>query len=147
LLIADDGELNIFRKKPMASFSKRVVVLALVAGGWTLCSRLTLLAQEEAVRMPKERVSFTAEAVADVPLRKKPPNLGYLFISGAGDTIGVIQKGEKIKVRGRKVIRTFFGDDIWVRVKRTNQEKKTEGWAYFGTPESSPYFRRVTQEE
>jgi hypothetical protein len=129
----------------MRSFGIRLVVLTFVMSGGILCSGLLLA--REAVRMPKERVNFTAEATTTVLLRKKPPNLGYLFITGPGNGIGLLEKGEKVKVRGRKVIKTFFGDDVWVRVSRLNQEKKGEAWAYYGTPESSLYFRRITPGE
>jgi hypothetical protein len=145
LLIADGKELTVVRRQRMSSFSTRTVVLSFVVGVLLLCSSLTPLARE-AVRMPKERVSFIAEATTTVLLRRRPPNLGYLFIAGPGNGIGLLEKGERVKVKGRKIIRTFFGDDIWVRVSRLNQEEK-EAWAYFGTPESSPYFRRVKQGE
>jgi len=131
----------------MSSFNTRMVVLTLlVVGGWTLCSSLPLLARA-AVPMPKGPGNFTAEATTTVLLRRKPPNLGYLFIAGPGNAVGLLEKGEKVKVGKRKVIRTFFGDDIWVRVSRLNPEKKGEGWVYFGTAESSPSFRRITQGE
>jgi len=126
----------------MRSFGLRPFVLTLLVSGWLLCSGL-LLARETA-RMPKEHANFTAEVTTAVVLRTKPPNLGYLFITGPGKGIGLLEKGEKVKVRGKKVIRTFFGDDIWVRVSRLNQGKSGEAWAYFGTPDSSPYFHRVT---
>ena len=147
MLIADKRELIVFRKKSMGLFIKRLVLPSLVVAGWTLCLSFTSGAQGTAILIPKERKSFTVEAIADVPIRRRPPNWGYVFLTGPGDTIGVIKKGEKVKVQGKKVIRTFFGEDIWVKFKQTNQGKKTEGWAYFGTKDASPYFQLATSEE
>src|SRR5262245_55218294 len=96
LLIADGKELTVVRRQRMSSFSTRIVVLTLIVGGWILCSSLTLLARE-AGRMPKERVSFIAEATTTVLLRRRPPNLGYLFIAGPGNGIGLLEKGERVK--------------------------------------------------
>jgi hypothetical protein len=145
LLIADGKELTVVCEQPMSSFSARLVVLTLIVAGWILCSRVTLRARE-VVPMPKDRVNFIVEATTTVLLRRKPPNLGYLFIGSPGRGVGLLEKGERVRVKGRKIVKTFFGDDIWVRVSRLNQEEKT-AWAYFGTPESSPYFRRVKQGE
>ena len=142
---------------------KRAMLSAL-AGSWLLYSSLPLYAQEqeavqeqeadqeqeaaqgqEAAILPKERLNVTVEAVTDVPMRKRPPNLGYLFIFAPGETVGVVKKGEKVKINGKKFVKTFFGDDVWVKVKRVGQEKKPEGWVYFGSGGISPYFQLVAQ--
>jgi len=137
---------------------RKRAMLSALAGSWLLYSSLPLYAQEqeavqeqeadqeqEAAILPKERLNVTVEAVTDVPMRKRPPNLGYLFISAPGETIGVVKKGEKVKINGKKFVKTFFGDDVWVKVKRVGQEKKPEGWVYFGSGGLSPYFQLVAQ--
>ncbi len=131
----------------MVSSITRMTLPALVVAGWTLCIIFTSGAQETVSLIPKERTSFTVEAITDVPIRRRPPNWGYIFLAGPGDTTGVIKKGEKVKVKGKKVIRTFFGEDIWVKLKQTNQGKKSGSWAYFGTKDASPYFRLALSEE
>jgi hypothetical protein len=131
----------------MLSLNKRRGLIALIVIVCPFLIIFTTCAQEGAIRLPQGHTNLIVEAITDVPLRRTPPNRGYIFITGPRDIIGFIEKGEKVKVQGKKVLRTFFGDDIWVRVKRVNQEKKAGGWVYFGTPDSSPYFRRATSEE
>lgn len=142
---------------------KRAMLSALM-GSWLLCAHLPLFAQEqetaqgqettqeeetaqeqETTILPKARLNVNVEVVADVPMKKRPPSLGYMFISAPGETIGIIKKGEKVKIIGRKAVKTFFGTDIWVKVKRVNQAKKPEGWVYFGDGDLSPYFQLLGQ--
>jgi len=125
---------------------RKRILLSALAGSMVLCTSFALLAQEMAI-LPKDRATFTIEAVTDVPMRKKPPNSGYLFIAGPGEAVAVIKAGERVKVLRKKVIKTFFGNDIWVRVKRIEQEKKPEGWVFWGSEETSPDFRLAKKGE
>jgi len=128
---------------------RKCLVLSALAGSVVLCTSFALFAQETAI-LPEDRDTFTIEAVTDVPMRKKPPNAGYIFIYSPGDMVAVIKAGEKVKVQRRKIVKTFFGNEVWVRVKRIEQEKKPEGWIYWGSEEASqasPDFRRVKKGE
>ena len=124
--------------------SKRLALSAL-ASSLMLCTSFALFAQETVI-LPKDRSNFTLEAVTDVPMRRRPPNYGYIFISSPEESLALIKKGEKVKMRGKKVIRTFFGDDTWIKVRQTEQGKKAEGWVYFGSGDTSLYFRLATTE-
>jgi hypothetical protein len=126
--------------------ARKQFLLSALVGSVLFYTGVGLRAQE-IVAFPKDKNNFYIEAVTNVPLRKKPPNYGYIFISNRDEVIAVINKGEKVKVRDKKILKTFFGDDIWVKVRRTEQEKKIEGWSYFGSEGLSPHFRLVEEKK
>ena len=126
--------------------ARKYFLLPALVGGVLFCAGVGPRAQE-IVAFPKDKNNFYIEAVTNVALRKKPPNYGYIFISNRDEVIAVINKGEKVKVRDKKILKTFFGNDIWVKVRRTEQEKKIEGWSYFGSDSRSPHFRLVEEKK
>ncbi len=68
-----------------------------------------------------------------VEVFRSPPEKKFLIIQGPGSAISSLTSQTQVTVRDTKMVATPARNDVWVRLD--------QGWAYYGTSDSSSNFR------
>ncbi len=81
------------------------------------------------------QVGAVAQANGDMNLRDSAPAGRFLWYE-KGDLVGVLKKGETVKITAIRQYPSFYGYQKWVKIQRQdpNVDPPT-GWVYYGGEE------------